>query len=165
MDSLSGPIKIILKEKNTFEHSISFYCQVLSFLPYFEDISERDYIKYHNDHTFEYTPQFYSFIKSLFDSKIVADEEEMSGFLKLYASNSAYKYWIRDMNKILNDDKYLENINLSFIRKAFFSMIKFEELMPGSWGIDVETGNWFKILKQMKRIFPQIYKCEKDDMN
>lgn len=165
MDNLSRPIQVLLEETNTYNHNIGLYCELLSYIPYFEDICEKDYIKYHDDHSFEYTPEFYSFIKSLFDSKMVEDVDLMTDFLKLYNSPSAYKMWIKDMNNVLSNDVILLKTNISFIRKAFFSMIKLEKVMPGSWGIDVETGNWLKLLKRLQKILPEVYRCDKETMN
>jgi len=165
MDSLSRPISKLFEEENKYDYDITLYCEILSYLPFFEDIVEKDYIRYHDDHTFEYTAQFYSFIKALFDSKLVEEVDVMTEFLEKYNSSSAYKMWIKDMNAVLSNDKYMSTSNLSFIRKAVFSMIKLEKVMPGSWGIDVETGNWLKILKQLQSILPQIYQCRKENMN
>lgn len=165
MDKLSRPIQELFQEKNTYDNHIGLYCELLSYIPYFEDICEKDYIKYHDDHSFEYTPEFYSFIKALFDSKMVEQVDTMTDFLNKYNSSSAYKVWIKEMNLILSNDTLISNANLSFIRKAFFSMIKLEKVMPGSWGIDVETGNWFKLLKRLQKILPEVYRCDKETMN
>ncbi|MDD2635694.1 MAG: hypothetical protein PHW82_09375 [Bacteroidales bacterium] len=165
MESLSEPVIELLNEPNIYEHDIKLYCEVLSFLPYFENAVETDYIIYHNNHTFEYTPHFYSFIKSLFDSKMVEDHEVMTGFLKKYNSKNAYSQWVKDMNYVLSNAELLQKINLPFIRKAFFTMVKLEKIMPGSWGIDVETGNWLNLLKIVQNIMPQIYRCDKSTMN
>jgi vesicle coat complex subunit len=165
MDSLSRAMKILLNEPNKYEHDISLYCEILSYLPFFEDATETDYIVYHDDHSFEYTPQLYSFIKALFDSKMVEDVSIMTDFLKQYKSQNAYKLWIKDMNAILSNEKYQNSINLSFIRKTIFSMIKLEKIMPGSWGIDVETGNWLKLLRRLNVILPEVYQCRKQDLN
>ena len=165
MDSLSRPINNLLEINNNYEHDISLYCEILSYLPFFEDAKEKDYIIYHKDHSFEYTAQFYSFIKALFDSKMVEDVDVMTRFLSEYQSESAYNMWIKDMNTVLSNNDYVQKVNICFIKKAFFSMIKLEKVMPGSWGIDVETGNWLKLLKQLQKILPDIYKCEKSSMN
>jgi hypothetical protein len=69
------------------------------------------------------------------------------------------------MNAVLGDSELSNQINISFIRKALFTMVKLEKIMPGSWGIDVETGNWLKLLKALQRILPQVYKCDKREMN
>lgn len=165
MDSLSKPVRELLKEPNNYDHDIKLYCEVLSFLPFIEDAIETDYITYHNNHTFEYTPQFYSFIKSIFDSKMIEDHRTMTDFLKIYNSKTAYSQWVKDMNKVLSSSDLLQEVNLSFIRKAFFTIIKLEKCMPGSWGIDVETGNWLNLLKLLRNIMPQVYKCDKSTMN
>ncbi len=165
MEKLSIPVRDLLKEPNNYEHDIKLYCEVLSFLPFFEDAVESDYIIYHNNKTFEYSPQFYSFIKSLFDAKMVENHEVMTGFLKKYNSKTAYSQWVKDMNIVLSNAELIQKINLPFIRKAFFTIIKLEKIMPGSWGIDVETGNWLNLLKLLRNIMPQVYKCNKSTMN
>ena len=165
MNQLSSQILELLKEQNKYDSEISGFCEVLSFLPYFQDIKESDYIIYHDDNTFEYTAEFYSFIKALFEAKLVEDVDEMTKFLDCYQCCSAYKYWMKELNVILSNDELIVKTNLSFIRKAFLSMIRLERVLPGSWGIDVETGNWVKLLQQLKRILPEIYRCEKKAMN
>jgi hypothetical protein len=157
MIPLSKQVKNILEVTNNYENDITHYCEVLSYLPYFQDIKESDYIKYHEDHSFEYTPQFYAFIKSLFDAKLVEDVDNMTDFLKSYNCSSAYKTWMKEMNSILGNSEAMKTVNLCFIRKAVFSMVRLERVLPGSWGIDVETGNWLSVLLQLKRILPDIY--------
>lgn len=165
MNLLSEQVKNILKKDNSYGNDITHFCEVLSFLPYFQDIKESDYIKFHDDHSFEYTPHFYSFIKALFDAKLVEDVDEMTDFLKTYNCQSAYKLWMKEMNAVLSNNELVEKTNLCFLKKAVFSMIRLERVLPGSWGIDVETGTWLVILQQFKRILPQIYKSEKKEMN
>jgi hypothetical protein len=165
MESLSQQVIKLLEEQNNYSGDISNYCSVLSFLPLFEDIKEEDYIVYHNDQSFEYTPQFYSFIKSLFDAGLVEDVEVMNDFLKSYSDCCAYKLWMKEMNCILSSNELLEKTNLCFIKKAVFSMIRLERVLPGSWGIDVETGNWLALLHQLKRILKEIYKTDKSKLN
>ncbi len=165
MDKLSMPIQFLLKEKNEYLYDIHLYCDTLSFLPFLENAIETDYIIYHEDQTFEYTPHFYSFINTLLDSKIIEDANSMEDFLEMYNSKNAYRLWIKDMNTILNNDDYMLMTNLSFIRKALYSMIKLENIIEGSWGIDVETGNWCKILKRLKTILPEVYRCQKENMH
>lgn len=165
MESLSRPINILLSKKNKYDHDVSLYCEILSFLPYFEDACEDDYIIYHSDHSFEYTPQLYSFIKTLFDSKLVEEVDSMTDFLQQYQSPIAFKMWIKDMNSVLSNSDVIQMVNICFIKKAFFTMIKLEKVMPGSWGIDVETGNWLKLLRRLHNILPEIYKCEKNTLN
>jgi len=163
--SVSEQVKNILVKKNDYNKDIIHYCEVLSYLPYFQEITEDCYIKHHKDKTFEYTPQFYSFIKTLYDAGLVEDDGEMRIFLNSYKTECHYKSWLDDMNTILGDDELLKQTNLCFLRKALFSIIRLERELPGSWGIDVETGNWLAILLQLKRILPEIYKSEKKGMN
>lgn len=165
MHEISEPILKLLKEPNEYDSSIELYCNVISYLQFLESADENDYIIYHCNNTFEYTPQFYSFIKALFDAKLVEDVDKMTEFLKSYNSENAYQKWIREMNVVLSNDDLLSIINLSFIKKAFFTLIRLERILPGSWGIDVETGNWQKLLKQLSRIFTEIYRKEKEIMN
>ena len=165
MNQLTEYMREILAVPKTYDNDIRLLCDVLSYIPYFEDANEVDYIKYHDDNSFEYTPQFYSFIKALFDSKIVEDVEDMTTFLKRYSSQNAYKIWMKEMNTVLSNDNLMSKVNLCFIRKAIFSMVRLEKVMPGSWGIDVETGNWLRLLQQIKVILPEVYKPNKQNMN
>ena len=89
----------------------------------------------------------------------------MTNFLLQYDSPTAFKLWIKDMNSVLSNNTVFETVNICFIKKAFFTMIKLEKIMPGSWGIDVETGNWLKLLRRLHNILPEIYKCEKSTLN
>lgn len=165
MESLNRQLRELLVKENIYTGNISNYCEVLSFLPIFKDVKESDYIIYHKDYSFEYTPQFYSFIKSLFDAGLVEDANIMSEFLKLYNSNDAYKLWMKEMNYILSNHELIKQANICFIKKATFSMIRLERILPGSWGIDVETGNWLALLQQLNRILVEIYRPSKSNMN
>ncbi|MDR2009114.1 MAG: hypothetical protein LBQ22_01360 [Bacteroidales bacterium] len=160
MNKLSKQIKNILKKEDNYPYDISRYREVISYIPYFQEINEGDYIIYHDDHTFEYTPQFYSFIKALFDAKLVEDKDTMNEFLKEYRSESSYKLWMKDMNMVLDDEKLLSLTNLSLLKKIIFSLINLENVLQGSWGIDAESGNWLKILIQLRNIFPRVFKTE-----
>ena len=165
MVNFSEQLLEILKSPNKYPYDINLYCEVLAFIPYFQDLKENEYIIYHNNKTFEYSAHFYSFIKALHDSHLVEDINEMTEFLKLYHSESAYKIWMKEMNLILSDEELLMKTNISFLKKAVLSMIRLEKVCPGSWGIDVETRNWLNILLQLKRIFPEIYRTEKNIFN
>ncbi|MDD3741302.1 MAG: DUF6508 domain-containing protein [Bacteroidales bacterium] len=162
---LGKHIESILSESNEYNCDINLYCAVLSYIPFFNDIKESDYIKYHNDNSFEYTPQLYAFIKALYDAKLVEDEENMALFLKSYNSQCAYNKWIKDMNMILENEEFIIKTNLSFLKKAIFSLIRLEKACPGSWGIDAESGNWLLILNQLKRILTEVYKENKSSAN
>ncbi len=165
MNTLSKQVKEILLRPNIYDNDITHFCEVLSFLPYFQDIKESDYIKFHDDHSFEYTPHFYSFIKTLFTAKLVEDVDEMTSFLKTYNCTAAYKTWMKEVNTILSNNELISKANLCFLKKAIFSMVRLERVLPGSWGIDVETGNWLAILNQLKKIMPEIYKPSRNVMN
>ncbi|HOK38968.1 MAG TPA: hypothetical protein PLC87_09910 [Bacteroidales bacterium] len=162
---LSKQIKKLLSEDNKYDFPIEYFCNLLSYIDFLEKAKEEDYIIYHDNHTFEYTPKFYSFIKALFDSRLVEDVDIMTEFLKTYECKCAYQVWIKEMNEILSNDELFNKMNISFVRKAFFTLIRMENVLPGSWGIDVETGNWLKLLRLLKQIFPEIYRCEKKIMN
>lgn len=149
-------IKNVFAQTNEYTHDISSYCALLSYIPYFERIKEADYVKYHEDHSFEYTAEFYSFIKALYDAKLVEKDDDMALFLRSYNSNCAYNKWIKDMHFILENEELLNKSNLSFLRKAVFTFVRFERVCPGSWGIDAESGNWLLLLKQFERIYYEI---------
>ncbi len=155
-------IKKVLKECNKYDTDLSFYNSVICYISFFENITENDYIIYKDGNRFEYTPQFYSFIQGLYKANLVADKDEMKNFLATFncianEKLSCYMIWVREMNKILADEKQIKQTNLSFLRKALATMLNLEKIFPGSWGIDVENGNWLRILKQLKEIYPQIY--------
>lgn len=162
---LSKQIKKLLNEVNKYDFPIEYFCNLLSYIDFLEKAKEEDYIIYHDDHTFEYTPKFYSFIKALFDSRLVEDVSNMTEFLKSYECKCAYQAWIMEMNEILSNEDLIKQMNISFVRKAFFTLIRMENILPGSWGIDVETGNWLKLLRLLKQIFPEVYRCDKKIMN
>jgi hypothetical protein len=155
MKTLTSHLKEILTKNNEYSADISKYCHVLSFLPIFENIKEEDYIVYHDDHSFEYTNLVYDFIKSLFEADLVEDVNEMTDFLKKFNSSCAYKIWMREMNYVLTNQELMRNTNLCFLKKTIFSLLRLENNMPGSWGIDFESGNWLAIVKQLKRIYSQ----------
>lgn len=158
-------IEYICNQPNLYDYDINLYCSVLSYIPYFQDIKESDYIKHHDDHSFEYSPQFYAFIRALYDAKLVEDENNMALFLDSYNNHCAYSKWMKEMNTVLEDEDLLVKTNLSFLKKAIFSIVRLERVCPGSWGIDVESGNWLIILLQLQRILPNIYKENKSEMN
>ena len=45
--------------------------KVLQYIDFLSNIEEDDYIRYDEEHEFEYTPQFYGFIQALFDAGLV----------------------------------------------------------------------------------------------
>lgn len=155
MNKLSKQVKDILKCKNVYDCDVALYHEVISYIPYFQNIKEEDYITYNNN-KFEYTPNFKSFIDSLFNARLVEDIDEMKTFLSKYKSEFPYKLWMKDMNIILEDEDLFDKVNLSFLKKTLLSIIRLENILPGSWGIDVEAGNWLKILLQLKKILPNL---------
>jgi len=165
MNFPGNEIENIFSQPNEYNNDISSFCSVLSYIPYFEEIKESDYIKYHEDQTFEYTPEFHSYIRALYDAKLVEEDDEMVLFLKSYNSNCAYNKWIKDMNLVLGNEELLKISNLSFLKKAVFSFVRFERVCPGSWGIDVESGNWLLLLRQFERIYCDIHKNYKSKEN
>lgn len=162
MQTLTIQVKEILKKENQYFGDISEYCKVLSFLPWFESIKEENYIIYHNDNTFEYTSEFYSFIKSLFEASLVENVDEMTQFLQKINNHCAYKIWMREMNYVLANQELMAKTNLCFLKKAIFSLVRLENNLPGSWGVDVESGTWLAILKQLKRIYSSSLTKSKD---
>ncbi len=155
MRTLTLQLKEILAQENYYSDDISKYCYVLSFLPKFENIKEEDYIIYYDNHSFEYTALVYDFINSLFEASLVEDVDKMLEFLQKFPAPCAYKIWMREMNYVLANQELMQNTNLCFLKKAIFSLVRLENNMPGSWGIDFELGNWVSILKQLKRIYSQ----------
>jgi hypothetical protein len=131
--------------------------KVLNYIPFFSNISEDDYIIYNDDHSFEYTPAIYEFIKALFDANLVEDFEKMQGFIENYDckvdSCNNYNNWMRDMNRIICRSDLLNEADITFIRKAFLTLIRLEKVIPGSWGIDIEVGTWLKLLRRLKGIY------------
>jgi hypothetical protein len=151
------------QEKKEFQENLNIYRgtkkdleKVLNYIPFFTQIEERDYIIYHNDRSFEYTPEMYEFIKALFDAKLVEDYEQMMEFVKQGdcedSSSNCYNQWVREMNQTICRPALLCEVDLSFIRKAFLTLIRLEKVIPGSWGIDIEVGTWLKLLRQLKQI-------------
>jgi hypothetical protein len=155
-------IEEILQESNKYDTDLSFYNSAICYISFFEKASEKDYIIYRDGNRFEYTPQFYSFIHGLYKANLVASHDEMKDFLSTFnciatEKLSCYMIWVREMNKILADEKKIKRTNISFLRKALSTMLNLEKIFPGSWGIDVENGNFLRILRQLKAIYPQIY--------
>ncbi len=163
------PIISELKKPNTYNKDISYYNSVICHLSYFENISENDYITYHVNNRFEYKPVVYSFINSLYKADLVASNNEMKEFLNKYNCRADEKYtcyniWVKEMNIIISDDELIEKTNLSFLRKAIATLISLEKIMPGSWGIDIENGNWLRILNQLKNILTNDV-CQSNNFN
>ncbi len=151
------PIISELKQPNTYNKDISYYNSVICHISYFENISENDYKTSNANNRFEYKPIVYSFINSLYQADLVASNLEMKDFLNKYGCRadkkySCYNLWVKEMNIIISDEEFIEKTNLSFLRKAIATLINLEKIMPGSWGIDIENGNWLRILYRLKNI-------------
>lgn len=164
MKEITEPIKSLLKEKNTYNNDVSYFSSAVCHISFFEDISEDDYITYHPNNRFEYKPVVYSFINSLYKADLVASGNEMKEFLNKYnclanEQFSCYNLWVKEMNIIISDEDHIKKTNLSFLRKAIATLISLEKIMPGSWGIDIENGNWYRILNQLKNIFEKELYC------
>lgn len=162
MKEIKTPIYNLMNQPNQYKSDISKYNSVICYISFFEKATEDDYVIYHKNNRFEYTPEFYSFIQSLYNADLVASDSEMKSFLKSLnciatEKSSCYNIWIKDMNKIINDDSLLTKTNICFLRLAIATMIRLETLIPGSWGMDIENGTWLRILKQLKAIYPDIY--------
>lgn len=169
MKDFKKPILKLLNEENIYEKDFSYYNSVICYISYLKKITETDYIIYHDNRKFEYTPQFYSFIQVLYKADLVATHEQVQEFLKTYdciktEKCSCFNLWVKDMNKIISSDDLIQLTNLSFIRIALATMLSLEKMLPGSWGIDIENGNWLRILQQLKNIYFQIYKPAKNDI-
>ncbi len=130
--------------------------EVLSFIPFFTDIDEDDYIIYYPDRKFQYTNRFNDFIKTLFEAGLVEDYQDMLGYLKDTSfdmeASGCYSAWVREMNRTICRPDLLNAAGLPFIRKAFLTLIRLEKVIPGSWGIDVEVGTWLKLLRRLSAI-------------
>lgn len=143
-----------LKEKHS---DIRLECipEILKYIDFFKDIKEEDYIRYGEDHGFEYTPQFYAFIQALFDAGLVENYEKLIEFVAMGTENEferceLFSQWMKEMNRTISRPCELRNADIQFVKRAFLTVIRMEKIFPGSWGIDVETGTWFRLLKQLK---------------
>lgn len=148
---MNNPDKLNIKNTN------SKIEKVLNYIPFFTNVCEKDYIIYHEDHSFEYTPAIYQFIEALFEAKLVEDYEQMKSFLENYDCSvhecNSYNNWMRDMNRTLCRSDLLRNADINFIKKAFLTLIRLEKVIPGSWGIDIEVGTWLKLLRRLQDIY------------
>lgn len=129
--------------------------EVLKYIDFFKDIKEEDYIRYGDDHGFEYTPQFYGFIQALFDAGLVENYEKLIEFVAMGSESDIEKcelfsQWMKEMNKKISRPCEMRDTDIHFLRRAFLTVIRMEKIFPGSWGIDVETGTWIRLLKQLK---------------
>jgi hypothetical protein len=132
--------------------------KLLSYIDYFTNINESDYIRYDEDHNFDYTPQFYSFIQQLFESNMVEDYEQLIDAISYEGAGEqerceAFSHWMKELNRTLSRPCEMRHTDIQFLRKAFLTVIRMEKVFPGSWGIDVETGTWLKLLKHFKELY------------
>ena len=130
---------------------------IFPYIDFFTNIKEEDYIRYGKDHEFEYTPQFYAFIQTLFDTGLVENYEHLIDYVSDGSGNDherceLFSRWMKEMNRILSRPCEMRETNIHFIRRAFLTVIRMENIFPGSWGIDVETGTWLKLLKRVKEL-------------
>ncbi len=153
-------MKTLLSENNQFNGNLREFNAVLQFIPYFIDIEEDDYITYFPDRRFEYTPRFYEFIEALNKTGLVEDEQSMQTFLDEACFQidacSRFSMWVREMNRVICRPELLQQSGLSFLRKAFFTLIHLEKQIPGSWGIDAEVGTWLKLLRRLQKIVDEL---------
>jgi hypothetical protein len=161
MNYIFKPISRLLEKPNFYNKDISYYNSVICYISFFEGIKEEDYINYKNDRTFTYTPQFFSFLQALHEADLVETREGMKTFLATFncfidEKSSCYKAWVKQMNNIISDEKQMNKANISFVKKAFATMISLEKIIPGSLGIDIENGNILKLLNRLKDIYPEI---------
>ncbi len=132
--------------------------ELFKFIDYLTDIAEDDYIRYNGEHEFEYTDTFLGLIQMLFDTDMVDNYEHLIGVI---TNNSKDKYercdlfsnWIKEMNRVLSRPCEMKKTDKDFLKQSFFTVIKLEDIFPGSWGIDVETGTWLKLLKRTKELY------------
>lgn len=169
MNTVSKPIQTILNEPNTYDEDISYLNSVLCYIDFFENIEEEDYLIHNGKNRIEYSPQLYSFIHSLHKANLVASDDELDNFLERFdclstEKCSCFNLWIKDMNKIITDEAIIKRTNIKFLRITISTLLKLEKFFPGSWGIDIENGNWLRILNQLKRIYPSVYKPSKSNL-
>lgn len=129
-----------------------------SYIDYFTNIKEDDYITYVDDHCFEYTQQFNDFIQQLHDSNMVENYDHLIQSITEYPEDDearceAFSGWMRELNRTLSRPCDLREADICFLRKAFLTLVRMEKIFPGSWGIDVETGTWIKLLNQFKKLY------------
>ncbi len=132
--------------------------KLLRYIDFFTNINERDYIRYNEDHTFDYTPQFYSFIQQLYESNLVEDYEQLIDSMTYEGAGDqerceAFSHWMKELNRTLGRPCEMRHTDIQFLRKAFLTILRMEKVFPGSWGIDVETGTWLKLLKRFKQLY------------
>ena len=155
------PIKRILNEPDTYSKDISLLKTVICYKSFFQDIQEKDYLLCCKEGKFQYTPIFYSFVQQLFKADLVASDSEMQDFLAQLncyndQNSSCYKVWVKYMNNILADKDLIKETNLCFLKKSLATIISLEKIIPGSWGIDAENGNWLRIIIQIERIYRKL---------
>ncbi|MFO7789325.1 MAG: DUF6508 domain-containing protein [Bacteroidales bacterium] len=132
--------------------------KLLDYIDFFTNIREDDYIWYADDHCFSYSPKFKSFIQQLYDSNMVESHDHLIDSITENGDDEherceAFSNWMREMNRVLSRPCELREANISFLRKAFFTLIRMEKIFPGSWSVDVESGTWLKLLKQFKKLY------------
>ena len=132
--------------------------KLLSYIDFFKNIREEDYIIYADGHQFSYTQNFLEFIQQLHDSNMVENYDHLIQSITKYPEDDearceAFSGWMRELNRTLSRPCDLREADICFLRKAFLTLVRMEKIFPGSWGIDVETGTWIKLLKQFKKLY------------
>jgi len=132
--------------------------KVLQYIDFLSNIEEDDYIRYDEEHEFEYTPQFYGFIQALFDAGLVENYEKLVGHISMGSDNEherceLFSKWMKTMNQTISRPCEMRETDIHFVRRAFLTIIRMEKIFPGSWGIDVETGTWLRLLQRVKTLY------------
>ncbi|MDA3820728.1 MAG: DUF6508 domain-containing protein [Candidatus Delongbacteria bacterium] len=132
--------------------------KLLSYIDFLINIKEADYIIDADGHRFNYTQKFRDFIQQLHDSNMVENYDHLIQSITEHRGDDearceAFSGWMRDLNRTLSRPCDLREADIYFLRKAFLTLVRMEKIFPGSWGIDVETGTWLKLLKQFKRLY------------
>jgi hypothetical protein len=144
---------------NTIVNGLGFNMkEIINSIDYFTNISEDDYISYDSEHSFAYTSSFLDFIVKLQCSGLVGDDTCITDYELLKSPENVehcemFSLWVQEMNKTLSRPCEMRNADIDFIRRAFLTVIKMEKIFPGSWGIDVETGTWLKLLRRVKELY------------
>lgn len=151
-------INSVNKQEKHIDLKLENIPQTLAYIDFLKDINEEDYIRYDNEREFEYTPQFYAFIQALFDSGLVENYEKLIEFVALGSENEherceLFSKWMKTMNQTISRPCEMRNTDIQFIRRSFLTIIRMEKIFPGSWGIDVETGTWIKLLQRVKTLY------------
>jgi hypothetical protein len=131
--------------------------EIFDYIDFMTNIKEEDYILYDEHHEFKYTPKFLEFINTLYATGLVEDYESLIDFVTMGMDDEnlrceMFSNWMKEMNRVLSRPCELRKTDIHFVKRAFLTLIRMEKIFPGSWGIDVETGTWLKLLRRVKEL-------------